>query len=517
MTLTAWSALFLIAYLGAMLAFGAWAQRRLAGADDFATARGRYGPVLLAVAFASTTASGATYLGIPALSYQFGLAAFWLGIIYPLSIYFGVYLTQKLIARYGNRRGHRSIPEFLGDRYQSEALRLVSALYSLVLIFFLAAQLVAGLVMFEMLLGLGKAGSLALTAAVLTAYVALGGAHADILTDGLQGFLMLLISLLVVVLFVTGFGVDGGMPALIDGVTRLEPGAWRWLNPELAIVATPWALAAMFIAYLPFGLLPHVGNKLWALKNERDRTRFIVIAFVIALIFPLVTVGGLHARAVLGDDLLMAGGNANAALPALFIEIFPPWLAALLGAAILSAIMSTTDGLVLSTSQVFANDIYRRSLAPRLHAHRSESDIDRTCLAISRWATALVMIGAAVLAWHTVHINVVLITWIGLGGMISATTGPLVLGLFWRGITRAGALAGFVAGAATFIALHGGLLLPDAPDSALAGGLAALKPNPYACALGGQAVGLLFTTVISMLTPPLPPEHLEEVFGPAGD
>ena len=515
MSLTAWSALFLTLYLGAMLAFGAWAQRRLAGADDFATARGRYGPVLLAIAFASTTASGATYLGIPALSYQFGLAAFWLGIIYPLSIYFGVYLTQKLIARYGNRHGHRSIPEFLGDRYQSEALRLVSALYSLVLIFFLAAQLVAGLVMFEMLLGLGKAASLALTAAVLTAYVALGGAHADILTDGLQGFLMLLISLLVLGLYLTGYGIDGGLDTLVDTVTRLEPGAWRWLNPELAIVATPWALAAMFLAYLPFGLLPHVGNKLWALKSERDRTRFIVVAFLIALVFPLVTVGGLHARAVLGDALLAPGGNANAALPALFIEIFPPWLAALLGAAILSAIMSTTDGLVLSTSQVFANDIYRRSIAPRLHAGRSEAAIDRTCLAISRWATALVMLGAAVLAWHTVHINVVLITWIGLGGMISATTGPLVLGLFWRGLTRAGALAGFVAGALTFIALHGGLLLAVTPEGTAAAWLAVLKPNPYACALGGQLCGLLVTTIVSWCSKALPREHLDDVFGGA--
>ena len=48
----------------------------------------------------------------------------------------------------------------------------------------------------------------------------MGGAHADILTDGVQGFLMLLIGVLVIVLFVAGAGLDGGLGALWSGVTR---------------------------------------------------------------------------------------------------------------------------------------------------------------------------------------------------------------------------------------------------------------------------------------------------------
>ena len=70
MSLEAWSWIFLVLYLGAMLAFGFVGQRRVKNADDFATARGSYGPLFLGLAFAATTASGATFIGFPGITYD---------------------------------------------------------------------------------------------------------------------------------------------------------------------------------------------------------------------------------------------------------------------------------------------------------------------------------------------------------------------------------------------------------------------------------------------------------------
>lgn len=70
MSLVAWSWLFLVGYIGLMVGIGVLAQRRISHADDFATARGSYGPVFLALAFAASAASGATFLGTPALGYE---------------------------------------------------------------------------------------------------------------------------------------------------------------------------------------------------------------------------------------------------------------------------------------------------------------------------------------------------------------------------------------------------------------------------------------------------------------
>ncbi|HEX7043682.1 MAG TPA: hypothetical protein VF203_03615 [Burkholderiales bacterium] len=511
MALHIWSWAFLILYIAAMLALGWLGSRRVTGADDFATARRSYGPFLLALAFASTAASGATFLGLPGLTYTYGMSTLWIAFCYPVGVYIGILICQHAIARFGNATGSRSIPEFLGERFDSEGMRLSAAIFSLILLFYLASQLVSGLVMFEMMLGMPQIWALVITTAVLLAYVTLGGAHADILTDGAQGLLMLALAAAITVLFFLGVGA-GGFGEMLDNLRAQDPELLAPFNPDDPITASVWAAVAVTVAHIPLGLLPHIGNKLWALRDERSRNRFVMLAFAFSFLLPAITLGGFTARTVLGGELFEQAGAVNNALPALFVEIFPTWLAALLGVGVLSAIMSTADGLVISTSQVFANDIYRRSIAPRIHRNSSEAELDRNVLRISRVTTALTIVGAAVLGWATMNMNVVLLMWIGVGGFVAALMGPLVVGSLWLGATRAGAISGFWAGAVTFILIRGQILdgnwlvgtaLEDAGRW-----FAFYSTNPYSAATFGAAVSVLVTVVVSRFTAPLPAEHL---------
>ena len=372
MSLIAWSWLFLVAYIGGMLAIGVVAQRRVKHADDFATARQSYGPLFLALAFAATTASGATFMGTPGLSYEWGLPTIWGAFLYPTGVYLGVLIAMRLVTASGHRFGNRSIPEYLGDRYRSEGIRVLVAVFSLLLCFYLAGQLVSGLVMFEILLGLPPVWALGITATVLLVYVVLGGAHADILTDGVQGCMMLLVAAVVIGLFLTGFGVAageagrGGVLGLIDNLGAQDADLVGLFNATTPLYHSWWSVFAILVSHVPLGLLPHLGNKLWALKNARQQRTFIGLAFSFGLTLGMLGLAGLSARALLGDALYAEGANPNQALPLLFIEVFPTWLAALVGVGILAAIMSTADGLVISSSQIIANDLYRRTVVPRL-------------------------------------------------------------------------------------------------------------------------------------------------------
>ena len=87
--------------------------------------------------------------------------------------------------------------------------------------------------------------------------------------------------------------------------------------------------------------------------------------------------GGLLARAHFGSDLYLPGANPNQALPLLFVELFPSWLAALIGIGVLSAVLSTAAGLVVSSSQIIANDIYRRTIVPMMSPNLNEEELDR--------------------------------------------------------------------------------------------------------------------------------------------
>lgn len=512
MTLITWSWLFLAGYVGMMILFGIIGKKRVTHADDFATARHSYGPWFLALAFAATTASGATFLGIPGLAYKAGLSSLWLLIGYPVGTYIGVLICLRLVSQGGDRFGSRSIPEYLGDRYDSELIRLLAAIFSLLLLTYLAGQLLAGLVMFELMLGLSPVWALTITSLVLLLYVELGGAHADILTDGVQGALMLALAAGLGVLFFTGFGFDGGFNGLLERLRQLDPHTVAPFNPGQMLFATFWSGIAIIIAHIPLGLMPHLGNKLWALKDPRDRYRFLGIAFVMALILPAMALGGIMARGVLGDQLM--GSGANQALPLLFLELFPTWLAAFLGVGILAAVMSTADGLVISSSQIFANDIYRLSIAPRQKTPLDEDALDRRVLAISRWATLVVMAFAAALAWAFMNMNVTLLIWLGLGGMMAGLTGPLILGAVWHRVTRTGAVAGFLTGALFFGLLRSGLVATAAENLGLgaADWLSVQTPNPYSCTALAMIGAMVVTAAVSLATRPLPPAHLQKVF-----
>ncbi|MFT7220047.1 MAG: SSS family transporter [Candidatus Azotimanducaceae bacterium] len=518
MTLITWSWIFLVGYIAMMIGIGIYAQSKIKHADDFATARGAYGPVFLALAFAASTASGATFLGSSALGYEWGMAAQWSNFLYPVGVYFGVLISMRLIATSGNRFGNRTIPEYLGDRYQSDGIRVIVSLMSLVLFFYLAGQLVSGVVMFQLMLGLDSNWALIITTMVLLFYVVLGGAHADILTDGVQGAMMLVLAVVVIVMTLFGFGIEGGFDGMMANLEEQDTNLVAPINPSTPLYHSWWSIFVIAFAHMPLGLLPHLGNKLWALKGDGDRMQFVKLAAVFGVTLGMLGLGGLLARAHFGEALYLDGANPNQALPILFIELFPTWLAALIGVGVLSAVMSTADGLVVSSSQIVANDIYRRTIVPITKPDLTDEALDRRVLNISRVSTVLILFLCMLMAWSLQDTNVALIVWIGIGGMMAAFAGPLVVGALWRGVTKAGAYTGLLTGFFTFITLHAQMLNPEWLTAGSTGHAALTwlyleGPNPYSCAVLGEIVSIASVYIVSKLTQPLPQSHLDGMFG----
>ncbi len=517
MTLISWSWFFMVFYIGLMLFIGYIASKKIAHADDFATARSSYGPYFLALAFAASTSSGATFLGAPALAYEWGTATIWGTFLATIGVYFGILISMRLIAKAGNKFGNRSIPEYLGDRYQSEGIRVIVSLLSLVLFFYLAGQLVSGLVMFEIMLGLSPEWALIITTIVLLFYVVMGGAHADIMTDAVQGFMMLILAVVVIVLVAIGFGIEGGFLGMLDNLDAQDDNLVAPLNPNTPLFHSWWSIFIIVFAHIPLGLLPHLGNKLWALKDTGGQRQFVKLAFIFGLTLAMLGFAGMLARAHLGDALYMDGANPNQALPMLFVELFPTWLAALIGVGVLAAIMSTADGLVVSSTQIIANDLYRRTIVPIVHPHLTDAQLDQRILLLSRISTVVVLLICMCMAWLLIDINIVIIIWIGVGGMMASFAGPLVMGALWSGVTRQGAYAGLLSGFFTFVLLYTQLIDPMWFDPGTLHNMAAWLhgegPNPGSCAVMGEIVSVFFTFTVSKLTQPLPQEHIDAMFG----
>lgn len=496
----AWVAVFLALFIG----IGVWGMRKTSNDEDFAVARGAYGPVTLAFAFAATIASGATFMSLPGMAYSKGFASLWYPATYPIAIYVGMILAIKLIKRAGDKFRSNSLPEFMGQRYNSNFLRIGFALVSMLLVYYIAAQIVAAATIFEVLLGLNYQHGILASVAVIALYITMGGSHADIMTDGIQGVMMVLIGLIIGVIFFLGVGFEGTGPSLInDALVKQDPSlGWdNYFREGDVLFGSFWLISLIFIAHIPFAMNPHIGKLAFALNDPKQIRTFLLIAIPVGSILGFTVLGGLHARALFGPEF----GDVirpDQAIPVLFTQLFPPFLAGLLGVGVLSAIMSTSDGLFISIAVIFSNDLYKKTFAPVIHKNKSKEQVEQIALNISRVAIVLVGGVACWLAWNPPQFLAVLL-WMGVGGILAGATGPLLIGSLWKGATKTGAIASFLVGVISFgLGIVYCFVLKEVPFK-----------NPFAVAGTCIIIAAVTMIVVSLFTKKLPQEHVDDMFG----
>lgn len=474
--------IFMVLFIGLMLFLGWVGMKRTKSSDDFATARSSYGPFTIALVIAAGISSGSTFMGMPGLAYSMGAPSLWYPLLYPIATVIGMLFVAKAIKKYGDQFGTRTIPEFIGERFNSDFLRIVLTIISALLIFYVVSQFVAAATMFQTMMGVDYELGLLLTAVVLAVYVFMGGSHSDVLTDAIQGLLMLVTAIVVVICFVGSVGVDGGFTDMIAKISEENPtgGFDRLFLPGDITYGAFWMVALLFIAHLPFAVLPHLGNKFMAVRSGKDLKKLIMYCTIFATILPLMSLGGMLGVAVVGSD---ADIVPDQIIPVLFSEIFPPVVAAFFAIAVLSAVMSTSDGLIVSLTQLLANDLYRKTIVPRLNISKERAE--RNELLISRYSTFVVIVVAVIMAWTPPEFLSVFM-WIGIGGIVSATGGPLVVGALWKRATKPAAAASLIAGTVTYWTVY----LPFGFNYS----------NPFGAAGIGVLVGMAVMYIVTVAT-----------------
>jgi Na+/proline symporter len=502
-----WGWIFLAVYMVLILFLGYLGYRRVgsdsgggtSAQDEYATARGGYGFLMLSLAYAASVASGATFMSMPGMGYDMGFIAGYYAMIYPIGIFAGMLVVARVSKKVGDRFGSQSVPDYIGDRFQSPGLRIVTAILSLFLVFYAMAQISAAGWMFEVILGVEYVVGIWVAGLLLLVYLAAGGSHADIISDAVQGVIMIAITFLIVVMFATGWGIDGGMNAVNAALESNQ----QWdthTDPNNPIFSGWWAIVLLMIAHIGFTAQPHLGNKFFAIKSNRYIRRFMLAASVVGIILPLMYLGG-----VLGAAQGIEVADADAIIPTLFVENLHPIAAAFLGIAILSAILSTSDGVVVAVSQIFANDLYRKSYVPWKGGDPDAEEVHQRALRISRIST-IVIVFVAVAAVITPPEYLVVFMWTGIGGIIASYGGPYLVGTVWKRTTETAAYAAIFFGFTIYFFIHLG------PQFGFLGGIWPLNENPFASTGIGLIVSVVTTVVVSVFTEPPTDEHLDRVF-----
>ncbi|WP_287897900.1 sodium/proline symporter PutP [Brevundimonas sp.] len=476
-------------YFALMLGIGVYSFRT--STDDvsgYVLGGRRLGPTVSALSAGASDMSGWMLMGLPGAMYVSGLSSAWIAIglfVGALANY--LIVAPRLRVYTEAAQDALTIPDYFGKRFndRSRLLRIVSAV--VIVVFFTlytSSGMVAGGKLFQSAFGLDYGWGLWLTAGVVLAYTMIGGFMAVSLTDFVQGCIMFVALVLVPIVALGQIGGVGGMTETVRGI---DPGLldlFQGVTVIGAISALAWGLGY-------FGQ-PHIIVRFMAVRSVRD----VPTMRNIGMGWMAVTVIGALGTGLAGLAYATRTGLQIADPETIFIVLsdilFHPLITGFLLAAILAAIMSTISSQLLVSSSSLVEDFYAVFL--RRNAPQKE------LVMVGRLAVLAVALAAIGLAYNPNSnvLSLVSQAWAGFG----AAFGPLViLSLTWKRMTRNGALAGMIVGAATVLFWIYAPVLPN--GAALSSVLYEMVP--------GFLLSLLAIVVVSKLDT-APPQDVVETF-----
>ena len=430
-----------ILYFVVVLGIGYYFYHRTHSMEDYVLGGRELNPYVSAMSAQASDMSGWLLLGLPGAIFVAGLGEIWIGIGLAIGSYLAWLFVAKRLRVYSEKCGNAlTVPEFFSNRFRDEKgyLRLVSSVVILVFFtFYVTSGFVSGGNVFISIFGgdIDYKVAVWITAGIIVVYTFMGGFKAVCWTDFVQALLMLF-AIIIVPLAALGH-IDGGWDNMVNivnhEVDHFTSLGWDGGKPITAIVLV--SCLAWGLGY--FGM-PHIIVRYMAIKNpdevriaRRVGTAWIVIALIGAALIGMIG----HAWAV--DNGIIVTNPERIFLEIIGSGMFATFIAGILYAALMAAVMSTADSQLLVASSAVTNDLYAK------YAKGEHSDTK--LMWISRGIVIVVALLAAIFAMdeNSSIMSLVSFAWSGFG----AAFGPImILALFWKRINAKGALAGMLTG-----------------------------------------------------------------------
>jgi len=429
-------------YIALMMGIGIYYWRKEQSVSDYILGGRQLGPWVTSMSAEASDMSGWMLMGLPGYAYMSGLEAGWIALGLILGTFVNWQIVAKRLRQYTEiANDSLTLPDFFENRFRdrTQTLRIISAVF--ILIFFLiytSSGFVAGGKLFHTVFGIPYVSAMVICAFVVVFYTFLGGFMAVCWTDFIQGVMMFFAILAVPI---TASFLMGGPSATMASLATLNA---EMFNPLTSATGKPLSLIAI-ISLMAWGLgyfgQPHILVRFMAIRSSgeiKEATR-IAMTWVILSLAAAVLVG-MVGRVFLQQPL--EGAAVETVFMVMTTEIFSPFFAGLIMSAVLAAVMSTASSQLLVTSSAVSQDLYKALI----RSDASEKELV--------WVNRLTVIGVSVVAVllgldpNNFVLDMVAYAWAGFG----AAFGPaLLLSLFWKRMTRNGALAGIIVGGITVL------------------------------------------------------------------
>lgn len=485
MTVSFQYTLLLGGYFIAMLGLGFWFNRRISSSRDYFIAKGKLGPATVGFSFSATQMSGSTYMGAVGtekiLGYNFSPAA----VSSAAAPWFSYILLGNRLRRISNRIKGITLVDIIEARYYSPGAALISTFIMLIaFIPMIAAQLKAAGNIFEVLLGVPYLAGLCIFGGIVILYTVLGGMFAVAWTDLIQGLIM-----------IVGFAIlapvavhaAGGFAGMHLQYAQLNPGAITFLGKMPAL----WVVSAFVVwGFFQIGGSPASVTRFLIPEDDRTLKR----AMVYSVMFQSFIYVSATLVAIAGGVLLPQLERPDLTVPTMVSQLLPPLMGGIIIAAVLGAMMSTIDSILLLAGSLVVENVYVKMMGRKIDRRQGLRLARRVTFGIGVCALLMAIKPPAAILW---------IVTMSFSLLASAFTFPLLLGIWWPRATRAGGIAGMVGGSISCVFWYAlGYWKYHRFDNWIGG----IWP-----AILGAFISLLLLITISAATAP-PPEDVQEIF-----
>jgi len=417
-------------------------------------------PALVGVAWATSMASTLTFVINPGFVYAFGFSAFIsLSIPLVLGMAAGLLLLSRRFQDSGVASSALTLPHWVGLCFKSPFLQRIFSAMTLLNVFYVVLIVVASAYVMQNTLGISYNASLLTIIIFVFTYTLFGGTYAHAYTNLFQGLWMTGVAFL---LAFSGYKFfANGLEGFITMLQNKSPVLLGWTNPASPFFSTHFEVwVCPFVIGFALTAQPHLLTKTLYLRKAEDLRTFVWTGLLNYAVFCMILLAGFYATLTLPPNL-----NPDAAMAHYIVASFPPALGALISVSILAAAMSTLDGILVAVSAIVAFDLFRNWLAPTLFKTRDETRLN--VLAMRAAKVIVILMGvAAYLLSRNPPVFVGVFASIGLYGILAASVGPILGGLFLKELKVWVAFVGSSLGLFVHLALYYGGYSPNTAKTA---------------------------------------------------
>ncbi len=472
--------LFGSVYLLIVLGIGAWGYMQTESTSDFLITGKSIGTWVLALTAFSVIQSGFGFVGGPELIYAYGTTSFWIFLTAPVGFVVTWVVLAKRMRVLADVRDVLTLADGMYVRYESAWVRGLTAIAVIIgVIAYLATNLAALQYVMRAIFGIPVIVGLFGGAFILLLYSTLGGMIAGVWTDFVQAITMI-VGAVIVFFFAISFG--GGVGTISRNLASADPSLispFGTLGIETALAAPIFGALGWWIMFsIGAAGQPHLITKFYMSRNLkilRWGAPIAAISYAVSSLLALST--GLSLRSMVEAGEVSAPSSASIAGPVFVLEYTPGVVAGLILAALLAAIMSTSDSFLNIGAAAISRDIPR--------AFGRSIDDDRTELRVTQAALAGLTVASTLVVFFSDELVGILGT-IGWGFFAAAIFPIAALGMNWKGATKYGAIAAVVVGMGINIVFSA---VPRIAEAAGSEGFGGALSGFYSGLFGGLPVG----------------------------